>query len=143
MFSALRPTVKYAFWSKNGPVPARPVNAYALRGLGVEEEKEIAVPYKDIQISGQRLDLLVGGRLIVELKCVEEFSPIHEAQLLSYLNRGCHGQTCLAMPRFFHCPRTCPRKRGHGTHLSATETNCLRAPCALCGSIPHVFHAAS
>ncbi len=57
----------------------------SLRGLAVEQEKEIAVPYKDIQIPGQRLDLLVGGRLIVELKCVDEFAPIHEAQLLSYL----------------------------------------------------------
>jgi GxxExxY protein len=57
----------------------------SLRGLAVEQEKEIVVPYKDIQIPGQRLDLLVGGRLIVELKCVEEFAPIHQAQLLSYL----------------------------------------------------------
>ena len=57
----------------------------SLRGLAVEQEKTILVPYKDIQIPGQRLDLLVGGRLIVELKCVEEFAPIHQAQLLSYL----------------------------------------------------------
>jgi GxxExxY protein len=57
----------------------------SLRGLAVEDEKEILVPYKDVQLSGQRLDLLVAGRLIVELKCVDDFSPIHEAQLLSYL----------------------------------------------------------
>lgn len=57
----------------------------SLRGLAVEQEKELVVPYKDIQIPGQRLDLLVAGRLIVELKCVEEFAPIHQAQLLSYL----------------------------------------------------------
>lgn len=57
----------------------------SLRGLAVEQEKEITVPYKDIQIPGQRLDLLVGGCLIVELKCVEEFATIHQAQLLSYL----------------------------------------------------------
>ncbi|MGO8753201.1 MAG: GxxExxY protein [Thermoguttaceae bacterium] len=57
----------------------------SLRGFPVEQEKEIVVPYKDIQIPGQRLDLLVGQRLIVELKCVEEFAPIHQAQLLSYL----------------------------------------------------------
>jgi GxxExxY protein len=57
----------------------------SLRALAVEQEKEIAVPYKEIQIPGQRLDLLVAGRVIVELKCVEEFAPIHEAQLLSYL----------------------------------------------------------
>jgi GxxExxY protein len=60
---------------------------YALKtsGLLVEREKEILVPYKDIQIPGQRLDLLVGGRIIVELKAVESLAPIHEAQLISYL----------------------------------------------------------
>jgi GxxExxY protein len=57
----------------------------SLRGFTVEQEKEILVPYKDIQISGQRLDVLVVGRVIVELKCVEEFAPIHQAQLISYL----------------------------------------------------------
>jgi GxxExxY protein len=60
---------------------------YELRasGLSVEREKEVLVPYKDIQIPGQRLDLVVGGRVIVELKAVESLAPIHEAQLLSYL----------------------------------------------------------
>jgi GxxExxY protein len=55
------------------------------RGQVVEAEKEILVPYKDIQIPGQRLDLLVGGLVIVELKAVESIAPIHEAQLISYL----------------------------------------------------------
>ncbi|MFQ5734263.1 MAG: GxxExxY protein [Planctomycetaceae bacterium] len=55
------------------------------RGLHVEKEKKILVPYKDIRISGQRLDLLVDGRVILELKCVDEFAPIHSAQILSYL----------------------------------------------------------
>jgi GxxExxY protein len=57
----------------------------SLQHIHVEQEKEILVPYKDIQIPGQRLDQLVGGRIIVELKCVEEFAPIHQAQILSYL----------------------------------------------------------
>jgi GxxExxY protein len=56
-----------------------------LRGLKAEKQKDILVPYKDIQIEGQRLDLLVGGRVIVELKAVSEFHPLHQAQLLSYL----------------------------------------------------------
>jgi GxxExxY protein len=54
-------------------------------GLMVERAKEILVPYRKIRISGQRLDLLIGGRIIVELKAVESLAPIHEAQLLSYL----------------------------------------------------------
>ena len=33
MFSALRPAAKCAFWPKNGPVPARPVNGYARERL--------------------------------------------------------------------------------------------------------------
>lgn len=65
----------------------RKAMAYELSSqrIPVEEEKEILVPYKDIQIPGQRLDLRVGGRVIVELKCVEKFAPIHQAQLISYL----------------------------------------------------------
>ena len=56
-----------------------------LRGIPYERQKEILIPYKDISISGQRLDLLVDGRLILELKAVEEISNMHEAQILSYL----------------------------------------------------------
>ena len=65
----------------------RKAMAYELSSqrIQVEEEKAILVPYKDMQIPGQRLDLRVGGRIIVELKCVEEFAPIHQAQLISYL----------------------------------------------------------
>ena len=57
----------------------------SLQGVAIEQEKEIVVPYKDIRIPGQRLDLLVSGRIVVELKCVEEFAPIHQAQIISYL----------------------------------------------------------
>ena len=56
-----------------------------LRGIAFEKQKKLLVPYKDIQIPGQRFDLLVGGRILVDLKTVEEFAPIHMAQLLSYL----------------------------------------------------------
>jgi GxxExxY protein len=56
-----------------------------LRGVLWEEEKWIAVPYKDTMIPGQRLDLLVGERVVIELKCVEEFAPIHLAKVMSYL----------------------------------------------------------
>ena len=56
-----------------------------LRGLAFERERPLLVLYKDIQIPGQRLDLLVGGRVIVELKAVDAISPVHQAKLLSYL----------------------------------------------------------
>ena len=56
-----------------------------LRGFKAERQKPVLVPYKDIQIEGQRIDLMVGGRVIVELKTVDAIAPIHQAQLLSYL----------------------------------------------------------
>jgi len=56
-----------------------------LRGLAVDRQVPVRVRYKDIQINGQRLDLLVDGKVIVELKAVDALSPVHEAQLLSYL----------------------------------------------------------
>ena len=61
----------------------------ALRGIARDRQVPIRIPYKDIEISGQRLDLLVEGKVIVELKAVESLAPIHRAQLLSYL-RAAH-----------------------------------------------------
>jgi GxxExxY protein len=57
----------------------------ALRGVAFEQQKKLIVRYKDLDIPGQRLDLLVGGRVITDLKTVETLAPIHQAQLLSYL----------------------------------------------------------
>jgi GxxExxY protein len=57
----------------------------SLQGIPFEYEKELLVLYKDIQIPGQRFDILVAGRIVLELKTVETIAPIHQAQLLSYL----------------------------------------------------------
>jgi len=56
-----------------------------LRDTSFERQKPIQVLYKDVPVGEQRLDLLVGGFVIVEIKAVETILPIHEAQLLSYL----------------------------------------------------------
>ena len=57
-----------------------------LRGLGVERQKPLGVQYKDLQLDdGFRLDLLVEGSVVVELKCADALLPIHEAQMISYL----------------------------------------------------------
>jgi len=37
---------------------------------------------------GYRVDLLIDGQLLIELKSVEKILPIHEAQLLTYLRLG-------------------------------------------------------
>jgi GxxExxY protein len=56
------------------------------RGLTVERQKELPVVYKGVRIDcGYRIDLLVDGVVVLELKAVEKLLPIHEAQLLSYL----------------------------------------------------------
>ena len=62
------------------------VHELALRRVSTQPQKEILVPYKDILIPGQQLDILVCERVILELKVVDALAPIHEAQLLSYLN---------------------------------------------------------
>ncbi|MFZ2447947.1 MAG: GxxExxY protein [Syntrophobacteraceae bacterium] len=62
--------------------------AYELdqRGLGVERQKALPVEYRGVRLDcGYRIDLLVEGSVVVELKAVEKLDSIHEAQLLSYL----------------------------------------------------------
>jgi GxxExxY protein len=56
------------------------------RGLIVRNQVALPVAYEDVVIEvGYRIDLLVAESVIVELKSVEDVSPIHKAQLLSYL----------------------------------------------------------
>jgi GxxExxY protein len=56
------------------------------RGLSVERQKPMPVKYRGVTVDcGYRIDLLVQGSVIVELKAAERLEPIHEAQLLSYL----------------------------------------------------------
>jgi len=61
------------------------------RGLGVERQKPLPVVYRDVELDcGYRVDLLVEGEVIVEVKSVRGLAPIHEAQLLCYLRlSGC------------------------------------------------------
>ncbi|MFN4253999.1 MAG: GxxExxY protein [Saprospiraceae bacterium] len=65
--------------------------AHELRqaGLTVEEEKPLPVVYKDIQLDqGYRLDILVNGRIVLELKSIDAIAPVHSAQMLTYLKFG-------------------------------------------------------
>lgn len=51
-------------------------------GLRIERQKMLPVTYKDVSLDcGYRLDILVEGRLVVELKCVERLEQIHTAQV--------------------------------------------------------------
>jgi GxxExxY protein len=57
----------------------------AHRGVGFARQVAIGVEYKGHRVGEGRLDLLVGERLVVELKAIEQLAPIHTAQVLSYL----------------------------------------------------------
>jgi GxxExxY protein len=61
----------------------------SLRGIPFERQKAIPIQYKGVKLDcGYRADLLVDGRVLVELKAIESLLPIHEEQLLSYLRLG-------------------------------------------------------
>lgn len=56
-----------------------------LREIPFKRQVVIAVNYKGEAVGEGRLDLLIGDTLIVELKAVNELTPIHSAQVISYL----------------------------------------------------------
>jgi len=57
-----------------------------LRGITFERQKAMPVTYKGVKLNcGYRLDLLVDGLVVVELKAVERIEPVFEAQLITYL----------------------------------------------------------
>jgi GxxExxY protein len=56
-----------------------------LRGIPHVRQAATAVNYKEHPVGEGRMDLVVGGKIIVELKAVESLAPIHTAQVISYL----------------------------------------------------------
>lgn len=57
-----------------------------LRALRVSREHGLPLEYKGVRLSSAyRVDLMVEGQLIVEVKAAERLLPVHAAQLLSYL----------------------------------------------------------
>ncbi len=59
-----------------------------LKEAGVIFRRQVPLPvtYKSIRLDcGYRIDIVIGGQLIVELKTVERLMPIHDAQLLTYM----------------------------------------------------------
>jgi GxxExxY protein len=58
----------------------------AKRGLRLEQQKPIPLIYEQVKLEcGYRIDVLVEGSVVVEIKSVEALAPIHDAQVLSYL----------------------------------------------------------
>lgn len=57
-----------------------------MQGMSFRQQVPVPVAYKGIQLNcGYRIDLLVDESVILELKCVDALSGIHEAQLLTYM----------------------------------------------------------
>jgi len=62
--------------------------AFDLRGKGLKVAQQFSMPfiYIDVKLDvGDRLDLLVEDKLIVEIKSVDLLAPVHYAQTLTYL----------------------------------------------------------
>ncbi len=60
------------------------------QGIPYQRQYPIAMNYRGRTVGEGRLDLLVGEKLIVELKAVETIAPIHMAQVISYLKTTGH-----------------------------------------------------
>ena len=56
------------------------------REIAVQAQVNVPVVYEGLRLeSGLRLDLLIDKQLIVEIKAVEQLSPVHKAQVRTYL----------------------------------------------------------
>ena len=57
-----------------------------LSGQFVERQKALPLVYKDLKLAhGYRIDLVVERAVVVEVKAVDRWAPVHEAQVLTYL----------------------------------------------------------
>ena len=58
----------------------------SLSDLAFKQQQPLPVDYKGIHIDcGYRVDIVVEGKLVLELKACEKILPVHKAQLLTYL----------------------------------------------------------
>jgi GxxExxY protein len=54
-------------------------------GIPFEREKRYEVRYRGQLLGAQRLDFVVGGQIVLEIKAVEQLAPIHHKQILNYM----------------------------------------------------------
>lgn len=75
---------------------------FDLRGLEFRRQVALPISYKSLKIEpGYRIDIVVAGQLIVEVKTVESILPVHEAQLLTYMRLSGIGKGLIMN---FHVP---------------------------------------
>jgi len=58
---------------------------FGVNGIEFESEKVIPISYRGQCVASHRLDLIVAGRVVVEVKSVDRLDDAHVAQVLSYL----------------------------------------------------------
>jgi GxxExxY protein len=59
-------------------------------GIGVEQQKAVLVRYRGAVVGDYVVDILVEDGLLVEVKALDRFSPMHDAQVMNYLRAtGC------------------------------------------------------
>jgi GxxExxY protein len=64
---------------------------FARRGLSFERQVSLPVVYEGMRLdAGLRLDMVVEGKVILELKSVESLLPVHRAQMITYLKLSGH-----------------------------------------------------
>jgi GxxExxY protein len=66
---------------------------FELKQSGISHFRQVSLPvvYKDVRLDcGYRMDIVIDGELVVEVKAVERVLPIHEAQMLTYLRLSGH-----------------------------------------------------
>jgi len=62
------------------------VHELTIRNLSVERQVPVPLVYKAIKLEcGYRLDIVVEKKVVLELKSIDGFAPVHEAVMLTYL----------------------------------------------------------
>jgi GxxExxY protein len=63
-----------------------PCHELTLRGISFRRQVDCPVEYKGLKLEcGFRIDILVNGIVVLELKAVEKLNSVHEAQLITYM----------------------------------------------------------
>jgi GxxExxY protein len=58
----------------------------SIRNIPFERQKPLPIEYKGVKIEcSYRMDVVVDGKVVVEIKCADLIAPVHEAQVLTYL----------------------------------------------------------
>lgn len=61
-----------------------------LRMIPFDRQRPLKIAFKGVELDcAYRMDFVVEGRVLLELKAVERILPIHEAQILTYLRLAC------------------------------------------------------